>query len=97
MEQTVLPAAAGPDFDLRRDLLDRLRDPESRARIVSALLGEAKDGLKPNEALKLLEYAQEALEADRPARELPGETDMSQYSDAQLRAMLAELEAAPDG
>lgn len=78
--------------DLREELKQYLNDEETRKAVFQALFS----GLKTGDALKLIDYALKQ-ETDAPAPELPEESDMSAYSDNQLRALLAAIEAEPDG
>ncbi|MBR4545707.1 MAG: hypothetical protein IKO14_07040 [Oscillibacter sp.] len=93
----------GERLDLRPELVERLREPETRRRIADALIIEAtggqpdpKTGLPKGGAtvIRAFELIREiALE---PAPEpVDGDGDLSRYTDIELSAMLARLEAEP--
>ena len=73
--------------DLREDLLEQLRDADTRRRITAAIVAEAlAEDAKFADRVKFYELAQKAAETAQPP-EAPGE-DLSVYTDSQLRAFL---------
>lgn len=96
-----LRPVAGERLDLRPELVERLRDPDTRRRIADALIIEAtggqpdpKTGIPKGGAtvIRAFELIREiALE---PAPEpVDGDWDLSRYTDIELSAMLTRLEA----
>ena len=96
-------SAFGERPDLRPELMERLSDPETRRRIADALITEAtggppdpKSGTPKGGAtvIRAFELIREiALEpAPEPSA---GDWDLSRFTDTELTAMLARLEASP--
>jgi len=82
------------EINIKKELLAYLQADDVRQGIIAAAVGDGnpKGGLKPAEALKLLDFIEEAGTEKSPAAQMPDESDMSQYTDLQLRQMLTELE-----
>jgi len=94
---------SGERPDLRPELMERLRDPDTRQRIADALITEAtggppdpKTGVPKGGAtvIRAFELIREiALEpASEPSA---GDWDLSRYTDDELTAMLTRLESSP--
>ena len=88
------------EIDLRRELVERLRDGETRARIADALIVEATGGQSDAKSgapkggatvIRAFELIREIALERAPN---PADGEFSRYSDAELVAM---LEAAPGG
>lgn len=87
------------EIDLRRELVERLRDGETRARIADALIIEATGG-QPDAKSGVPKGGATVIRAFELIREIAlervpnpaDESEFSRYSDAELSAM---LEAAP--
>ena len=91
--------------DLRREVMERLRDADTRQRIADALIVEATGG-PPDPKSGVPKGGATVIRAFELIRELALERapvpdardcDFSAYADADLTAMLARLEAASGG
>ena len=91
-------------IDLREELLERLRSPETRRRIADALIteasggaidaktGEPKGGASTLKAIEMIRaFAGQELAAERAADS--GTPDYSRMTDERLRELLASLDA----
>ena len=100
-EGSDLRPAAGECPDLRPELVERLRDPDTRRRIADALIIEATGG-QPDPKTGLPKGGATVIRAFELIREIALEPapepvgaggDLSRYTDIELSAMLARLEA----
>ena len=91
--------------DLRREVMERLRDADTRQRIADALITEAMGG-PPDPKSGVPKGGATVIRAFELIRELAlerapvpdaAESDFSRYTDAELAATLARLEAASGG
>ncbi len=97
---------SGERPDLRPELMERLRDPDTRQRIADALITEATGG-PPDPKTGIPKGGATVIRAFELIREIAleptpdpsaKEWDLSRYTDIELTAMLASLEAsAADG
>lgn len=72
---------------LRQELLERLRQPEVQSRMSEALVREATEGNRSGSVIRALEMVRQIV----GEQELDGggDTDLSRFSDEQLREMIA--------
>lgn len=97
---------SGERPDLRPELMERLRDPDTRQRIADALITEATGG-PPDPKTGVPKGGATVVRAFELIREIALEPapdpsavdwDLSRYTDIELTAMLTRLEAsAADG
>ncbi|MBQ9521305.1 MAG: hypothetical protein IJR72_01875 [Oscillospiraceae bacterium] len=92
---------AGACLNLRPELVERLDDPDTRRRIVDALIVEATGG-QPDPKTGVPKGGATVIRAFELIREImlepapepaAGDRDLSRYTDIELSAMLARLEA----
>ena len=88
--------------DLRRELMERLRNPEIRERIADALITEAEGG-PPDPKTGVPKGGATVIRAFELIREIALEKspepsavdwDLSRYADDELRAMLTRLDSS---
>ncbi len=93
---------SGERPDLRPELMERLRDPETRQRIADALITEATGG-PPDPKTGVPKGGATVIRAFELIREIALEPapdpsavdwDLSRYTDIELTAMLTRLEAS---
>ena len=93
---------SGERPDLRPELMERLRDPDTRQRIADALITEATGG-PPDPKTGIPKGGATVIRAFELIREIALEPtpdpsaedwDLSRYTDIELTAMLARLEAS---
>ena len=96
---------SGERPDLRPELMERLRDPDTRQRIADALITEATGG-PPDPKTGVPKGGATVIRAFELIREIAleptpdpsaGDCDLSRYTDIELTAMLASLEASEAG
>ena len=80
--------------DVRDILRRRLEEPDTAEQIADALLSflNAPDKAKAADVLKLFDFVADGQSAAKDTPKVPGDEDLSRYSDAELRQMLRTLE-----